>query len=64
MQGKVTYTVIELSELLGISTDTVYTMVRERQIPHLRIRRRVIFYKETIEEWLRTSNNNVNANEK
>ncbi|WP_192715210.1 helix-turn-helix domain-containing protein [Paenibacillus sp. OAE614] len=54
MSQKITYSVAELSELLGVSPDSIYTMVREKQIPFLRIRRRIIFHKETIEEWLRS----------
>lgn len=45
----------DLSELLGVSTDTVYAMVREKQIPHVRIRRRIIFHTESIVDWLRNN---------
>ncbi|WP_327194794.1 helix-turn-helix domain-containing protein [Paenibacillus alvei] len=45
--------VSEVAEYLNVSTDSIYTMVREKQIPHVRIRRRIIFSIEVIEEWLR-----------
>ncbi|RNB92493.1 DNA-binding protein [Brevibacillus fluminis] len=49
---KIMITVNELSEQIGVSTDSIYAMVRENQIPHVRIRRRILFHKETIERWL------------
>ncbi|WP_328804066.1 helix-turn-helix domain-containing protein [Paenibacillus glycinis] len=49
-------TVRELSELLGVSLDSIYSMVKENQIPHVRIRRRILFHREIIENWLRSSN--------
>ncbi|WP_430069297.1 helix-turn-helix domain-containing protein [Paenibacillus naphthalenovorans] len=50
---KKTFTVSEVAEYLNVSTDSIYAMVREKQIPHVRIRRRIIFSIEVIEEWLR-----------
>lgn len=42
-----------LADYLGVCTDTIYTMVREKQIPHARVRRRIIFSRETIDAWIR-----------
>lgn len=50
---KAVLSVFELSKLLGVSTDTIYAMVRERQVPHIRIRRRILFHADTVVEWLR-----------
>ncbi|MEC0093421.1 excisionase family DNA-binding protein [Paenibacillus macquariensis] len=50
---KIVLSVIELSEMLAVSTDSIYMMVRENQIPHVRVRRRILFHKETIEDWLK-----------
>lgn len=52
MQEKIVLTVNELADTLG-STDAIYAMVREKQIPHIRIRRRILFHKEKIYAWLR-----------
>ncbi|WP_342773849.1 helix-turn-helix domain-containing protein [Cohnella pontilimi] len=52
---KTVLSVNDISELLGVSTDTVYTMVREKQIPHIRVRRRILFYMESIVEWLKNN---------
>jgi len=50
---KKTYTVNEIAQYLNVSTDSIYTMVREKQIPHVRIRRRIIFLDEVVEQWLK-----------
>lgn len=49
---KLTLSVREVAELIGVSQTTIYTMVREGQIPHVRVRGRIIFHRETIEKWL------------
>ncbi|MER2171257.1 MAG: helix-turn-helix domain-containing protein [Psychrobacillus psychrodurans] len=48
---KITLTVNEVAELLGVSIGTIYTMARLNEIPHKKIRGRVLFHKETIENW-------------
>ncbi|OZB96932.1 DNA-binding protein [Paenibacillus sp. XY044] len=50
---KSVFSVSDLSNYLGISRDSVYSMVREKQIPHFRVRRRILFHRETIEIWIR-----------
>lgn len=51
MQRK-TLTVQEVAEYLGVHQDTIYTMVRQQQIPHFRIRRRILFSLESIDSWI------------
>ncbi|MGG4344962.1 helix-turn-helix domain-containing protein [Paenibacillus lautus] len=50
---KITLTVTETADLIGVSQTTVYTMAREKQIPHTRVRGRILFHREIIESWLR-----------
>jgi excisionase family DNA binding protein len=50
---RATLTVAEVSQLIGVSQDSIYTMVREKQIPHVRVRTRILFRKETIHGWMR-----------
>jgi excisionase family DNA binding protein len=50
---KITMTVNEVANLLGVSITTIYAMVRENQIPNKRVRNRILFHRETIEAWLR-----------
>lgn len=48
-----TMTVAQLAERLGCHADTVYAMVRQKQIPHFRVRSRIFFRSESIEAWMR-----------
>jgi excisionase family DNA binding protein len=50
---KTILSVTDLSEMLGVSTDTVYAMVRENQVPYIRARRRILFYLDSIVDWLK-----------
>jgi excisionase family DNA binding protein len=50
---KVTLSVNEVAEVIGVSPACIYTMVREGQIPHRKVRARILFHRETIESWLR-----------
>ncbi len=50
---RITLTVTEAAELIGVSQTTVYTMAREKQIPHVRVRGRILFHRDVIEAWLR-----------
>lgn len=54
-----TLTPNELSEYMRISTATVYTMVREGEIPFFRMRSRIFFDKEIIDEWIKSQQLNV-----
>jgi len=48
----ITMTVAEAAAYLGVSTDTLYDMVRRKEIPHIRIRRRIFFRRDTLDAWL------------
>ncbi|WP_336636613.1 helix-turn-helix domain-containing protein [Lysinibacillus fusiformis] len=52
LDKKMTMSVDELAEELQISTSTIYTMVRQNEIPHKKVRGRILFHRPTIEEWL------------
>ncbi|MCM0626675.1 helix-turn-helix domain-containing protein [Lysinibacillus sp. OL1_EC] len=51
---KITLSVNEVAKLIGISTTTVYTMVRLNEIPYKKVRGRIIFHRGTIDNWLAT----------
>lgn len=55
IKNSILISVIELSSYLGVSTDSIYTMVREKQIPHMRIRRRILFHRNAIDSWIQES---------
>jgi excisionase family DNA binding protein len=48
-----------VAEYLGVHPDTIYNMVREKQIPHFRVRRRILFSVETIDAWIRNQETNA-----
>ncbi|KYG89153.1 excisionase [[Bacillus] sp. KCTC 13219] len=50
--GKLTMSVKEVASELGVSATTIYTMAREKEIPHTKVRGRVLFHRPTIEHWL------------
>ena len=50
---KITMDVRELCNCLGISPTTTYSMVRENKIPHFKIKGKILFNSEVIENWTR-----------
>lgn len=58
------FTVKQAADYLGVHTDTVYTMVRQKEIPHFRLRRRIMFSREAIDNWIKEQeSNNVKEQE-
>lgn len=49
---KLVLSVPEIAKLLDLSTATVYLMVRNNQIPYKKLRGKIVFHRETIEQWL------------
>jgi len=49
---RITMSASEVAELLGVSVNTIYTMVRENEIPYRKVRGRILFHRETVEKWL------------
>jgi len=47
------FTVKQAADYLGVHQDTIYTMVRQKEIPHFRLRRRIMFSKQAINDWIR-----------
>ncbi|WP_430787149.1 helix-turn-helix domain-containing protein [Virgibacillus flavescens] len=47
-----TMTVKEIAAYLGVHTDTIYAMVKSKQIPHLKMGTRILFTKESIHLWI------------
>ncbi len=55
MSERLTYTVPEVAELLGISRSTAYECVRRGEIPALQFGRRVLVAKATIDALVATT---------
>lgn len=51
--NKITLDVKELCNLLGISPTTVYAMVSQKEIPHFRVRGKILFNRQVVEAWTR-----------
>jgi excisionase family DNA binding protein len=47
-----TIDVNEASIYLGISKDLIYSLVRTRDIPHIRVGKRILFRKGTLDCWI------------
>jgi excisionase family DNA binding protein len=43
----------EMASYLGVHRDTVYKMVRAGEIPHYRLRGKILFSPETVDAWIR-----------
>jgi excisionase family DNA binding protein len=43
----------EVAEFCGVSISTIYDMVRTGEIPHTRLRNRILFHCDVIDKWLR-----------
>lgn len=49
----------ECAEYLRINHETVYRMAREKQLPHFRVRTRVFFSRNAIENWIKEQEQRV-----
>jgi excisionase family DNA binding protein len=52
MTERLTLTVIEAAELLGVSRNSLYEAVRKGEVPHLRIGRRIVIPRRQLESLL------------
>jgi excisionase family DNA binding protein len=49
------YDIRDVSEILGVKPSTIYTLVHQGKIPHIRIGRLIRFTPEQIDEFLQGS---------
>ncbi len=52
---KLAYSVFEVAEILGISTDKTYELIRANALPHKRLGRRIIIPSQRFYEWLNST---------
>lgn len=52
---KEVFSVKEVALYLGLSESTVRGLIRWNEIPYIKVRRRYLFYKERINQWLLAS---------
>jgi len=48
-----TLTVKEVARYLGVHQDTIYAMVKHQEIPHVKLRNRILFTKHAIDAWVK-----------
>lgn len=53
----------EVAKMLNVSRTTIYTMCRENEIPHIRIRGKISFNRDVIKAWTRGEYTHDNENE-
>ena len=58
----ITITPLEVAKMLGVSRATVYTMVREDQIPYFKVRGKILFNKDVIVMWTKGKHDEVIGN--
>lgn len=49
---KLTLSVEETAHLLGVSKAMVYRMVKNKELPHLNIGKRIVIHRPSLESWL------------
>lgn len=49
---KETLTVKDVAAYLRVHTDLVYALVKQKQIPHMRLGSRILFTKESVHHWV------------
>jgi excisionase family DNA binding protein len=54
---KVTMTVTDAAAYIGCHPDTIYNMVRQKQIPHVRVRRKILFRRDALDAWMASQEN-------
>lgn len=50
---RTTFTIEEAAQYIGISKNLMYKLVREKQIRAIRIGRRILFKRDSIDQWLK-----------
>ena len=50
--GEGAITVKETAEMLRVSASKIQTMVALQEIPHVRLGRRILFFRSDVESWL------------
>lgn len=55
-----TITTRQLADALGMSAWRVYELAREGHIPHVRVKRSILFLEDEVEAWLRSGGSPLN----
>ncbi|WP_173915939.1 helix-turn-helix domain-containing protein [Halobacillus sp. Marseille-Q1614] len=55
---RVTMTTQETADYLGVCIETIYKMVQLNEIPHFRVRRRIFFSQDAVNNWIKDQESN------
>ncbi|WP_117170044.1 helix-turn-helix domain-containing protein [Paraliobacillus sediminis] len=53
-------TVKEVSLYLGVHPDTIYDMTSQKEIPHFKMRSKILFSKKSIDNWIKDQEKKLN----
>ncbi|MCY8513505.1 helix-turn-helix domain-containing protein [Bacillus atrophaeus] len=48
----------EAADFLGVHKETIYIMVRNGQIPHFKVRKKIFFRVDSLNEWINLQEQN------
>ncbi|MBO3796765.1 helix-turn-helix domain-containing protein [Bacillus subtilis] len=48
----------EAADFLGVHKETIYIMVRNGQIPHFKVRKKIFFRVDSLNEWIKKQEQN------
>ncbi|MDP4182951.1 MAG: helix-turn-helix domain-containing protein [Bacillota bacterium] len=54
---KLVYTVAETAEILNIGMNKAYELIQQKEIPNVRIGRKILIPIQALENWLASSSN-------
>lgn len=49
---KLVYTVTETAQILNIGMNKAYELIQQQEIPNLRVGRKILIPKQSLEKWL------------
>lgn len=49
---RITISIQEAADYIGVHKDTIRRLARENKIPHIRARKRILFRKDTLDQWM------------
>ncbi|MFC9656988.1 helix-turn-helix domain-containing protein [Bacillus subtilis] len=48
----------EAADFLGVHKETIYIMVRKGQIPHFKVRKKIFFRVDSLNDWIKQQEQN------
>lgn len=61
---KLVYTVNETAQILNIGMNKAYELIQQKEIPNVRVGRKILIPKQALENWLANSSTTKATNKK